>query len=348
MKHETIWKSLTDVREDYIEEAAPDRAVATPAATPVRRKKSVQTRIIQWGALAACLAVVAGIAYPTITKLSGLSANDPYDRYETRAEQDFWIITPDAWRIFGFSYTVDSEEIVLEFPAIEWNGATYYLSQDHNSYVSVPADEIGDVLYEADITAWGISEHDKTATISATFSQYKGIDPAYGVVLTMEGVEGAFLYRTSKYADSFEELKEKTSLQDYLTTYPHILHTTKNSKGEEVQIAFEGMTPEILWNELLSHGKTVDYDGESGEFLRIGIGHEILQYPSTLCVTSDGYITFSMLKAGKAVYVGEERVQAFLNYLEENLTGYRLVEKEYTAPAGEMNTVTVTSKAHLN
>ncbi len=353
MKHETIWKILTDIREDYIDEAAPDRAVttsaATPVASPIRRQKSVQTRIIGWGALAACLAIVAGIAYPQISKLLGFTTDDAYGHYETRPYRDFVVTYEASWRIFGFDFPTEEDPLfVLEFPPIEWNGTTYYLSQDSKFYIKVPTDKIGDVLYKTEVTAHGISEHEKNATISATLSEYPGIDPAYGVVLTMEGVEGAFLYRTSKYADSFEELKEKTGLQDYLTTYEHIIHTTKNSKGEEVKLAFEGMTPEILWNELLSHGKTVDYDGESGEFLQIGIGHEILQYPSTLCVTSDGYITFSMLKAGKAVYVGEERARAFLDYLEENLTGYRLVEEEYSAPEDEFGTVTVTSKAHLN
>ena len=339
MKHTAIWKNLSNIREDYIEEAAPDGTTA-----PTRSPKSLQTHILRWGALAACLALVVGIAYPTITKLT--NSNDPYSRYETRAEQDFLMIAPNAWRIFGFPYTVNGETVTLEFPAIEWEGVTYGLSQDANSYVSVPAESIGEVLCQGEVTAFGISEHEKTAAIPFTFSEYKGIDPSYGVVLTMEGVEEAVLYRTSKYADSFEELVEKVSLSRHLTTYPHIIHTVKTDKGEEVKIAFEKMTPEILWKELLSHGKTVDYDGEDGEYLRIGIGHDLLQYSSTLCVTQDGYVTFSMLEVGKAVYVGEERVEAFLTYLEENLTGYRLVEKVYTAPTGEMNTVTVTTQAY--
>jgi hypothetical protein len=97
------------------------------------------------------------------------------------------------------------------------------------------------------------------------------------------------------------------------------------------------------------YGKTVNYTGEDSDYLRIGVGHELLQPNSfVLCISEDGYITLAMLKAGKAIYVGADRVQTFMDYLDANHPGYRLVEKDYSVPEGEMNTVTVTSKAHTN
>ncbi len=344
MKHETIWKSLTDVREDYIEEAAPD--AAKEAKVIPLLKKNLRRRIMGWGALAACLVLIAAGAYPL---LSGLGApdesvvDDAYADYPIRNPNEFEVMTPSLWRIFTFHYTISGENVQLEFPPVEWNGETYYLSQDSNSFVSVSADEVGDTLFETEITAYGVADHEKSATLSATLSAYEGIDPAYGVVLTLEGVEGAFFYKTGKYADSWEELMEKAGFDRHLSVSPNIFHTTKDANGKEVRLVFEGMTAEILWNELLSHGETVDYDGESGDYLRISIGHDLLQYNSILCVTSDGYVTFSALTAGKAVYVGADRARAFLGYLEDHLTGYRLAEEtESFAPADTGTPATVT------
>lgn len=326
MKHEVIWKSLTDIREDYIEEAAPD--AIRSAKTVLPPSKRLRRRIIGWGALAACVALVAAGAYPLFNGIGNPDqsvTDDAYADYPVRSWSGYVTMNEASWRIFTFPYPIDGENVQLEFPSVEWNGETYYLSQDSNSFVSVTAEEIGDPLFETEVTVHGVADHKKSTTLSATLSAYHGIDPAYGAVLTMEGVEGAFLYRTAQYADSLEELIENAGFAEHLTTSANIFHTTKNGRGEEVTIAFEGMTADILWNELLSHGETVDYDGESGDWLRISIEHELLQYDSILCITSDGYITFSALKAGKAVYVGSERARAFLDYLEDNLTGYRLV-----------------------
>ncbi|MBQ8288332.1 MAG: hypothetical protein IJX76_06125 [Clostridia bacterium] len=328
MKHEVIWKSLSDIREDYIEEAAPD-AAKTSKVIPLP-KRSLRRRIIGWGAIAACVALIAVGAYPLLGGIDDPDesvADDAYGHYPVRSWNGYVTMNEASWRIFTFQYPINGENVQLEFPPVEWNGETYYLSQDHNSFVSVSTDEIGDVLFETEITAHGVADHEKSATLSATLSAYKGIDPVFGAVLTMEGVEGAVLYRTAKYADSLEELIEKAGFDEHLTASANIFHTTKNSSGEEVNLVFEGMTADILWNELLVCGETVDYDGEDGDWLRISIGHDLLQYNSILCVTSDGYITFSALKAGKAVYVGAERARAFLDYLEDNLTGYRLVEE---------------------
>lgn len=343
MKNTTIWKNLSHIREDYIEEAAPDQA-----AVSVRSPKTVQRRIIEWGALAACFALVAGFAVTGIGSLLG-NTTDEFDRYETRPALNYVITQEASWREWGFPCTIDGQQLVWSFPIIEWNGETYGLAQDHKSYIQVKPDQIGEVLEEIALNVRELSDQQISATVNATISAHKDIDPAYGVVLTIEGVENPVLYRSGKIAESFDELVEKTNLQEYLTSYEYIIHTTQNSKGERVQIAFEEMTPDILWNELLSHGKTVDYDGEDSEYLRIGVGHELLRPNAfVLCISEDGYITLAMLKAGKAIYVGADRVQAFMEYLDANHPGYRLVEKDYSVPEGEMNTVTVTSKAHLN
>lgn len=348
MKNNTIWKNLSHIREEFIEEASPEHMGELKKESA--RKKRIRNRLISWGSLAACLTIILGATFPLWKQATHLSTeDDTYAHYPVRSWDGYVTKNEAAMRIFTFQYPASGESCQFDFPHIQWNDQTYGLSHDNHSFVQVPAEQIGEVLWETEITVYCINDYEISATLSATLSAYTGIDPAYGVVLTMEGVEGAFLYRSGKYADSMDELIEKVGFSQHLTVAKNIFHTTKNSRGEEVSLVFEGMTPEILWNELLSHGKTVDYNGEDSDYLRISIGHDLLQYNSILCVTSDGYITFSALKAGKALYVGKERVRNFLNYLENNLDGYRLVyESESNQGYAEdaiPETVTMTSAA---
>ena len=94
-----------------------------------------------------------------------------------------------------------------------------------------------------------------------------------------------------------------------------------------MRLVFEGMTAELLWEHLLTDGKLVNYQGTDGRCLQVSVDHALLNSPSTLCVTEDGYVTFSLLQPGKALYVGAERVQTLIDYLKDHLTGYRLVEQ---------------------
>lgn len=346
MKYETVWKSLTDIRDEYIEEAAPDNENA--AIEPKMAKKRLQKRVIGWGALAASLAIVAVAAYPIVSRLISDDAeivDDAYADYPTRPMKDYEVINPSLARIFLFEYEIDGKTEQLMFPSIEWGEETYSLSCTSDAFVTIPAEQMGEALGEVEVTAH--SPHDPvSATLDATLYACEGIDPAYGVVVSFEGVEDAYLYRSGRYAETLDELVEKANYRDLLTVSPNIFHYTVDGKGEAVYLVFEGMTTDILWNELLAYGETVDYEGENDYYLSVSIGHELLQYRSTLCISADGYVTFGALKAGKAVYVGKERARAFLDYLEDNLIGYRLVEEaDQSPPQNESPEATVTMTA---
>lgn len=341
MKNVIIWKSLTDIRDEYIKEAAPDRENA--ANELKTQNKRLQKKRIAWGALAASLVITVIAASPLIGRLLSSDPNtevadDAYANYPTRPMRAYENSEPQASVFFAFEYEVNGVIERLGYPSIEWGGENYRLTSSKYNYVTVSDEQIGEKLDEFAVNAyahgWGKEKH---ATLNATLYTCEGIDPAYGVVVTLEGVKNAYLYRSGKYADSLDELVEKVNYRELLTVSSNIFHSTRNSKGEAVELVFEGMTADILWNELLSQGETVDYDGDDDYYLRVSIGHELLQYNSTLCISADGYITFGALKAGKAVYVGKERVRAFLDYLEDNLTGYRLVEEVEPSPEANGN-----------
>ena len=329
MKTNPIWKNLTHIREDYIEEASPDNAKAVKA--DAIRKKRIRNRLIGWGSLAACLVIVAGATFPLWKQALNLpTEDDAYAHYPLRNEYDFWEQYPCLAIIPTFPYEIDGATNTLQYPQLQWQDQEYYVTTNYrtNSYAISPnllGEEIGQVAANAQNM-----RTDAFHPVNFTLHRINGIDEKIAFAVSYEGGENYVVYRSTHIidADSWSELAELVDLPTNLTTSKNIFHTVTDQNGKEVRLVFEGMTAEILWNELLADGKLVDYNGEDGNDLRISIDHTILNTQSVLCVTADGYITFGMIQAGKALYVGKDRVRAFVDYLEDHLTGYRLADPE--------------------
>ena len=45
----------------------------------------------------------------------------------------------------------------------------------------------------------------------------------------------------------------------------------------------------------------------------------------SLSVTEDGYLTTNILATGKAFYIGEEKVQTFINFVQNELEGCEII-----------------------
>ena len=352
MKINPIWKNLTHVREDYIEEASPDHAKAVKA--DLLRQKRIRNRLIGWGSLAACLVIVAGAIFPLWKQALNLpTEDDAYAHYPLRNENDFWEQYPCLAVLPTFPYNMDGNICTMQYPTIVWQEQEHYVatnSRDNTNFLISP-DDLGEELGK--VTANTYTVFDGTAIpVNFTLYRIQGIDETIAFAVSYEGGENYVVYRSTHIseADSWSELVERVDLQTNLTTSPYIFHTVTDKNGKEVRLVFEGMTAEILWNELLADGKLVDYSGEDSNYLRISINHTILNTQSVLCVTANGYITFGMIKTGKALYVGKDRVRAFVDYLEDHLTGYRLADPEEqngvnqgaveVAPAQTVSTVT--------
>ena len=353
MKTNPIWKNLTHIREDYIEEASPDNAKAVKA--DAIHKKRIRNQLIGWGSLAACLVIVAGATFPLWKQtLHTLTEDDAYAHYPLRNEDDFMEKYPSLAIIPTFPYEIDGATNTLRYPQLQWQAQEYYVSTNYrtNSYAISPdrlGDEIGQVTAEAQNMRTDIY-----TPVNFTLHRINGIDEKIAFAVSYEGGENYVVYRSTRIidADSWSELAELVDLQTNLTTSKNIFHTVTDKNGKEVRLVFEGMTAEILWGELLADGKLVDYNGKDSNYLRISVDHSVLHTNSVLCVTADGYVTFGMIKAGKALYVGKERVRAFVDYLEDHLTGYRLADPselqggpEADTPQADIATTMVPSAA---
>ena len=352
MKTNPIWKTLTHVREDYIEEASSDHTKAVK--TDAIRKKRIRNRLIGWGSLAACLVIVAGATFPLWRQTTNLPAeDDAYAHYPLRNESDFWQQHECVARIPTFPYEIDGVSCTMHYPVLLWQEQEYNVASNyyHNVDYLISPDRLGDEIGQVTADALNM-DTDVYTPVNFTLHRINGSDETIAFAVSYEGGKDYAVYRSTRIidADSWSELVERVDLQTNLTTSKNIFHTVTDQNGKEVRLVFQGMTAEILWDELLADGKLVDYNGKDSNYLRISVDHSVLHTNYVLCVTADGYVTFGMIKAGKALYVGKERVRAFVDYLEDNLTGYRLADPEEqnginqggveVAPAQTVSTVT--------
>ena len=333
MKNNDIWEALSHVREEYVEEASSEAILAEQRATA--RKKRIRNRLVGWGSLAACLALLMGVTYPLWNglfigdEINIAQEDDPYAKYPPRLEYDFVEMYPCIAVLPTFPYAIDGAQHIFSYPSIVWEGRELFVAtnnRDKNYLIS--AELVGDAIGQLEAPCYELSQG-TTVDIHFTLHRIHGIDPRVAVAAIHEGGEQYAVYRSHPLpeVDSWSELVQITDLQTHLTTRQYIFHTVQNKKGEDVRLVFDGMTAEILWDYLLSHGELVDYQGTDGNYLQVSVNHTLLNAASTLCVTKDGYVTFSMLLPGKALYVGADRVKTLVDYLEEHLTGYRLVDQ---------------------
>ena len=93
---------------------------------------------------------------------------------------------------------------------------------------------------------------------------------------------------------------------------------------------FYGITKEDVWNYLLKgnlESKNVHNDVNwYVPVMGISTNVDILGFGNiSMAVTEDGYLTTNILSTGKAFYIGEDKVSAFMEFVKTKLEGCEIV-----------------------
>ena len=68
----------------------------------------------------------------------------------------------------------------------------------------------------------------------------------------------------------------------------------------------------------------------------------------SLAVTEEGYLTTNILATGKAFYIGEEKVDAFVEYVLENCSGREMVYHTVVSESDDAAKKTTFSEVEMN
>lgn len=219
--------------------------------------------------------------------------------------------------------------IAQQFYNVKYNCSTYNTRNTEISANMIGAnigtsvvtgyDQRTQIQYEKNASLFTVNNFSKECVIAVQFegrSEYFVYINAY--------------YRPETLSDFVEALNLKETISFGTVYYDDFID------GKYMEFEFPNVTDRIIWQKLFDDltVKNVHSDTEHHSTL-MGIGVEIpvLGYKNiSVWVTEDGYLCTNILETGKTFYIGENKVQEFMNYIFDNYvaeaTVYNDTEKD--------------------
>ena len=105
---------------------------------------------------------------------------------------------------------------------------------------------------------------------------------------------------------------------------------------ENINVEFYGVDNKIIWQKLFNNKnlENIYSDNDIGKYtsekitqsISIEVNIPLLGYENiSLSLTDKGYLLTNILDTGKGFYIGEDKVQEFLNYIKDNYDGYKII-----------------------
>lgn len=218
--------------------------------------------------------------------------------------------------------TVDQQFSILTFAGREY-GRTG--GGDHQP---------GELLGAATLTGYDVYT-ETTYTHQGEVYRLPGISEECAVLVHFaEQPEAYYPYACSDYQpETLGQFLDDLNLQENLV-FGTMYYEYEKDNGQQATVEFTGGDREILWELLFSETDLPLAEGyyESPELMEdmpvldIAVDIPVLGiYNISVAVTEEGYLTTNILATGKAFFIGTDRVQAVVDYVTENCTGYELV-----------------------
>lgn len=221
----------------------------------------------------------------------------------------------------------DKMSIYQQFPSVKY-GSNNYASKN----VEISEDMITEKLGNATLTG----KDDITGTKyteNAELYAIKGLSNECVIALKFVNMSQYYVYRNIEYKPStlgqlIEDLNLKETLS-FETVYYNYDYVNENGDEQKEKVEFSDVDDDVIWNMLFDDLslKNVYEDKEWPEsVMSISVNISVIGYKNiSVALSKDGYLTTNILDSGKCFYIGEDKVQEFINYVVKNCEGYRIV-----------------------
>lgn len=317
MKEKKILEALTDVDDNFIEEAEPEK------------KTKSKTTYIKWIAVAACIILAVGIGI-TINHISNIYDGGVISEEETTTA----LVTESNEEVFEEGNT----EIVIEeatmipidenfwknldinqrYDKLQYRSAIYY---NHN--ITASEAETGEKI--TTVKAEGTDPFDnKSHTKDASVYKLKKISDKIAVAVKFEESNKYFVYLNDFYEfETSGEIIDELKLRDNMKAI--------NGYYEENDIAlirYEKIDTDVIWKMLLDD-TTLTAIKVTDRILLPDFSVEIEVHPfssdGSIAVTKDGYLIINIFHRETIFFIGREKAEKFIDYVMENYKGKKLV-----------------------
>lgn len=135
-------------------------------------------------------------------------------------------------------------------------------------------------------------------------------------------------YKPKTLGDFIEDLNLK-KIVSFGTIYYDYFDTDEQGNKNYEKIEFPDVNDNVIW-EMLFDDISVENVHKDSIFhetiMGISVDIPLFGYENiSVSVSEDGYLTTNIFETGKTFYIGEEKVQKFVDYIIENYDGYKTV-----------------------
>ena len=294
MKNEELFEVLGDIDEKYIAQAKEET-----------QKRKHWKRFVM---LAACLClVVGGIGF------GWWKTEHPWRVEFIQAEST----APEG----EIAYIPKWEDMTTyeRFGSVEWNGENY-----HTTGAELDQERLGSS--HGTVTLYGYDVYtEQEYSIEGEVFSIPGITPEYAIAVVLDDV--CYVYVDVGYKpETLGQFVETVSLREHIIV-DGLSYRYKKPSGGSSNIRFEGWEEELLW-ELLRSNEDAENHGDVHTIAQMSfrIDAPIFgRYNIVISLSEDGYLWTNLLSNESTFYIGEERVQEFVDYVLNTYEGKEII-----------------------
>lgn len=322
MNNRDLLKAIGDIDDKYLIEEK-NRITSNNMVNVMRKLK------LKYILTPACIIFIAVIG---IYK-SGMFTSKPDIAI---SKKDDWIIK----EVKTDKTTNSDSSIVLKWNEMSISQQYYEVEYNNSKYSSRTTKISNDSILKniGNTTLMGYDTYTET-TYSKKGELYsiKNISEKCAIAVKFEEDTEYYVYVNPYYRPkTLGEFMENLNLKE-ITSFGTIYYNYWDKDTEEnINIEFHNVDNESIWQKLFSNlnleniysdNDTSKYTSERfSQSISISVDIPILGYKNiSVSLTDKGYLLTNILDTSKGFYIGEDKVQEFLDYIKENYDGYKIV-----------------------
>ena len=316
MKEERLLKTLGDVDEKFIDEAAPDTAEKADYTEIITRKEPFYMKILPIAACAAVVGICATIGVlihnNVITQPSYQQSMSSYPTCTWSSSSAYWV---PHW---------DELEINEQYTRFEWQGYAY-----NSSTAEISAEKLGELLGET--TASGVDEYtDERHEITVSVYPIDKISETTALAVKFPEDEKFYVYYNQNYVprtlgDFIDDLNLTENLKISTTATCSTIENLYMTDRKYSNIDTSKLMEILLSGRNVPTESMFDYNTfvEGNRFdaaLEFAVDIPILGINNlSLEITKGGFVhTNAFFHTSTLFYLGTDKTDSFVQYVKEN------------------------------
>ena len=221
--------------------------------------------------------------------------------------------------------------ISQQFNEVEYNNSKY-----SSRITKISNNNILKNIGNATLTGYD-TYTETTYNKKAELYSIKDIEEKCAIAIKFEGDTDYYVYVNSYYSPTtLGEFTKDLNLEEIISFGTIYYNYWDEDLQEDINVEFYGVDNKIIWQKLFnnknleniySDNDTEKYTSERfSQSIGISVDIPLLGYKNiSVSLTDKGYLLTNILDTGKGFYIGEDKVQEFLDYIKDNYNGYKIV-----------------------